>query len=515
MTSTSAGPNPPGALLQLVVDNLSAMVAYWDADQRCRFANRAYEKWFGVDPKALIGREMRDFLGPLYDLNRPYIEGVLRGEPQEFERDIPNPNGGPPRRSLAQYIPDLADGRVRGFCVLVTDVTRLKQAEEALLRVERQLQDSERLAALGGLAAGIAHEINNPLAVVVANVELAQRELEASWPLQRALSEMLGDAHAAAKHIGQLMEAVALLARSDSTQPELVDVNEMLNRSIDFASTSLRYRARLTRDFADVGSVWGSAAQLVQIFVNLINNAAHSCTSAQPGEIRVSSRLDGATVTIEIADNGCGLPSEVRARVMNPFFTATDEDGVVLGLSISAAIVKGVGGDISVADRENGDNVFRVTFPAAEQEKARSDPAVVAAGGDVRPVGLRPRPRVLVIDDEPAVAKTLARMLAKSCEVVVCTHSPRALQLLLGDDEPPFALIFCDLMMPELGGEALYYRVASARPDVAQRFVLMTGGAFTPDGRRFMQGAPVPMLDKPFDLKRLSEILAPYVSGGV
>lgn len=512
MTSTPAGSKPPDGLLKLVVDNLSAMVAYWDADQRCRFANRAYNRWFGVDPQTLLGRDMRDFLGPLYELNRPYIEGALRGEPQEFERDIPDPSGGPPRRSLAQYIPDVVDGRVRGFCVLVTEVTRLKQAEEALLRMERQLQASERLAALGGLAAGIAHEINNPLTVVVANLELAQRDLEASWPMQRALGEMLRDARAAASHISQLMEAITLLARSDSAKPQPVDVNDMLSRSIDLASTSLRYRARLTRDFAEVGQIWGSAAQLVQIFVNLINNAAHSCTSAAPGEIRVSSRRSGTTVTIEIADNGCGLPAPVRSRVMNPFFTATDEEGMVLGLSIAAAIVKGIGGEISVAHGDNGENVFRISLPAVGPDVSSGPELSSGIGNAPPPAGRRSPPRVLVIDDEPAVAKTLARVLAKDCQVVICTHSPQALQLLLDPSEPPFALIFCDLMMPELSGDALYHQVASARPDVARRFVLMTGGAFTADGRRFIPGAPVPVLDKPFDLKRLGEILSAVLS---
>ena len=116
-------------ILRLVVDAVPAMLAYWDRSQRCVFANRAYERWFGVTPQSLIGRSMSELLGALYPLNLPHIEAALRGERQEFEREIPDPAGGPPRHSLAVYIPDIVDGEVRGFCVLVSEITEQKKTE--------------------------------------------------------------------------------------------------------------------------------------------------------------------------------------------------------------------------------------------------------------------------------------------------------------------------------------------------------------------------------------------------
>jgi len=115
------------------------MLAYWDSALHCRYANRAYERWFGVSPESLIGKHIRELLGALYPLNRPYIEGALRGVPQEFEREIPDPSGGPPRHSLANYVPDVVDGVVRGFFVLVTDTSRIKRAEQALALSEAKL----------------------------------------------------------------------------------------------------------------------------------------------------------------------------------------------------------------------------------------------------------------------------------------------------------------------------------------------------------------------------------------
>jgi PAS domain S-box-containing protein len=134
--------SPEEVLLRGIVDHVPAMLAYWDSSLHCRFANRAYERWFGVSPESLKGRHIRELLGPvLYELNRPHIEAALRGEPQEFEREIPDPSGGSPRHSLANYIPDVFEGVTRGFFVLVTDISGLKRVEAALQASERRLRE--------------------------------------------------------------------------------------------------------------------------------------------------------------------------------------------------------------------------------------------------------------------------------------------------------------------------------------------------------------------------------------
>jgi PAS domain S-box-containing protein len=132
------------AVARRVVDGVPGMLAYWDKDQRCRFANAAYEAWFGVKPEALIGQTMRDLLGPIYPRNLPYIEGALRGEKQAFEREIPDPYGGPPRHSQAHYLPHVVDGEVAGFAVMVTDITAQKKVEAEL---RETLAENERLVA--------------------------------------------------------------------------------------------------------------------------------------------------------------------------------------------------------------------------------------------------------------------------------------------------------------------------------------------------------------------------------
>jgi PAS domain S-box-containing protein len=127
-------------LLRILVDKISSMVAYWDASLRCRFANRAYERWFGISPEALVGKHIKDLLGPLYEKNLPFIERALRGEPQEFEREIPDPAGGPSRYSLANYIPHVVGGVVRGFFAVVTDISAVKRSEFARRESEERFR---------------------------------------------------------------------------------------------------------------------------------------------------------------------------------------------------------------------------------------------------------------------------------------------------------------------------------------------------------------------------------------
>lgn len=143
---------PDRRIVGTIVNSVPSMLAYWDASLRCRFANAAYERWFGVRPSALIGTHIKDLLGPIYELNRPYIEGALRGESQRFEREIPDPRGGPPRYSQADYIPDIVDSTVRGFSVIVSDISSRKRLEDELREAKRIAEDSlARVRTLHGL----------------------------------------------------------------------------------------------------------------------------------------------------------------------------------------------------------------------------------------------------------------------------------------------------------------------------------------------------------------------------
>ncbi|MGZ3448900.1 MAG: ATP-binding protein [Polyangiales bacterium] len=506
--SDADGADAQSALVQRLVDGLPAMVAYWSADLRCRFANRAYEKWFGVSPESMIGVDMRDFLGPLFALNEPYIEGVLRGEEQEFEREIPDPAGGPARHSQAHYIPDVVDGTVKGFCVLVVDITRRKHAEEALQNIERQLQATERLASTATLAAGIAHELNNPLASVLANIELTLESIEQGDLDPESMKHALVLARDGSRRMRDIVQSIKLLARGDVTKREIVDLNETVERSIVVAANVIRYRARLVSELHDVGSVDGNTSQLTQLFVNLLMNAAQALPeeNVARNEIRVCTRREGASIVVEVADNGCGIPEEMQARIFEPFFTTRDVGaGMGLGLSVSSGIVSSLGGTISVKSKVGEGSVFRVMLPAAAQRLVEAKTRMQQP--DQRSMQSVKRPRVLVVDDDVAVARTLGRILAAECDVTVLNRGRDAITT-LSADSAGFDLIFCDLMMPEVTGADVYAEVTRVRPELAPRFVFITGGAFTPRGQKFLDSVHAPVLEKPFDIDRIRALVS-------
>jgi PAS domain S-box-containing protein len=491
-------------LLQTVVDKIPAMVAYWDADQRCRFANRAYEKWFGVPPETVVGMTMKELLGPIYPLNLPHIERALQGEEQEFEREIPDPAHGQPRYSQAHYVPDVVDGEVRGFCVLVADITRRKRAEEGLQAAQRQLEARDRLAAMATLAAGIAHEINNPLAAVLGNVELSLDALETEPLVVAELRSMLQDARVAANRVREIVQSMRLLARGDAVRRERVNVASCVEQSVAFAANTLRYRARLIRDVAPDLYVEASTAQLSQVFVNLLANAAHALLDDAPerNEIKITARREGNRARIEIADNGKGIPEELQSRIFEPFFTTKDTgEGMGLGLSICRNIIEGFGGTMSVSSTLGQGTVFRVLLPAAS---AAPEAVAPAPSDPKRPSSIPPsgiRARVLIVDDEQAVTALLRHVLAGDAYDVVTVKSGR--EALAALQQMRFDLILCDLMMPEMTGEDVYLEATRAQPELASRFVFLTGGAFTARGRQFLASVNAPVLEKPFHVAEL------------
>jgi len=393
------------------------------------------------------------------------------------------------------------------FLGIATDTTELK-------RMQSRLVFADRMASVGTLAAGVAHEINNPLAYIIASIDFAAEEVrgkaaalsagggaEVAEGLQDAL-RALADAREGSERVRRIVRDLKTFSRPQDEQTTRVDVERVLESCISMAGNEIRHRALLVRQFAGVPAVTGSEARLAQVFLNLLVNAAQAIPEgkAQSNEIRVSTRVDGrGRVVIEVEDTGQGMTPEVLARIFDPFFTTKEVgEGTGLGLSICHSIVTKQGGEIQVQSVPGKGSCFKVVLPTAPVDRVIAPPVVpaLAASG---------RGRVLVVDDEPLIGVAIRRMLEGENDVQVETSARAALEHVRGGGY--YDVILCDLMMPEMTGMDFFDELGRVGPASQQRVVFFTGGAFTSRAREFLDAVPNPSLEKPIDMKALRALV--------
>jgi len=370
-------------------------------------------------------------------------------------------------------------------------------------RLETELRARDRLASVGRLAAAIGHEINNPLAYVMGNVEVALRKLDSGRDADRAtVRALLTEAGEGAERVRRIVRDLRTFSQSDRDETGPVDVARVLDSCVAMAAHEIRHRARVRKGYGPLPPVLGDDARLGQVFLNLLINAAQAIPEgcADDNEIAVEARQDGGTVVVTVRDTGTGIDPAARDRLFEPFFTTKPpESGTGLGLSICRSIVSSVGGSVRLESGPGRGTIATVVLPCASHPS--SDRCEGAA-----PVRQATACRVLVVDDEPLVASAVAALLPPGAEAVVATTGEAALAR-LGAGEA-FDVVLCDVMMPAMSGMDVYERARGARPGIERRFVFMTGGTFTARSAQFLASVPNARLDKPFSATQLSDALA-------
>jgi PAS domain S-box-containing protein len=376
---------------------------------------------------------------------------------------------------------DVTFDEVPARVALARDVTERDALREQLLLADRMSQ-------LGFLAAGVAHEINNPLAYALAALGCARRDIGAGN--LGAAQESLAIALEGAERVRGITNDLRMFTRGVEQRSEATDPLEVVRASVDLARVTIRARAHLVVDLGPAPMVFADAGRLGQVLMNLLVNAVDALTDRDPETSRIAVRTrtsaDGSA-SIEIEDNGHGIPVEVQSRIFEPFFTTKgSRSGSGLGLAICRHIVREVGGRIEVESAVGAGSLFRVVLPPYRGVRSRQAP----------PERSLQRFRVLVIDDEPLLGNALAQMLRDEHDVEVVTSGEDALVRLEGDRD--YDAILCDLMMGAVSGMEVYARLKDGRPGLAKRLIFMTGGAFSAGAQRFLNEAKNPCLDKPF-----------------
>jgi signal transduction histidine kinase len=351
-----------------------------------------------------------------------------------------------------------------------------RELREAELRAERRkLQEhlmlSDRLASLGMLAASVAHEINNPLASVLMNLEFSLANAQEQGSFQESLQAMR-EAFSGAGLIRDIIRDIKIFSRPDGHHFGPTDVHRVLDSALRMAHNQLFHRARLVKDYGELPPVHGSEARLGQVFLNLIINAAQAVPDGHrdANEVRVVTRQDGERVRVEIRDTGPGIPPELRERIFEPFFTTKDASkGTGLGLSTVYGIVQQSGGSITVASELGKGTTFSILMPAGTGDLQAQVP---------RPLGDRPGhgvETILVVEDEEALRAVTERILTRNGYRVLGADSGVAALVIAGDPELHLDLLLTDVVMPRMNGRQLAERVRDIRPGVP--VVYMSGYA--------------------------------------
>ncbi|MGA7121917.1 MAG: ATP-binding protein [Polyangiaceae bacterium] len=421
--------------------------------------------------------------------------------------------------SISSIVDD--DSEIVGAVIVFRDVTERR-------KLEQRLAQTERLASIGMMVAGVGHEINNPLSYVIANVAFSVEELKkvldelrasgrgpadgptVQWSIERleSISLALRDASVGNEKMRALVDDLRPFSRSDTASTELFDLPDVIETAIKMTASTIRHHARLRKEYGTTPFVEGRPGQLTQVLTNLIVNAAQAIGEgrAELNEIRIRTMVDASgRAVIEVHDSGPGIPAEVLPNIFDAFFTTKPVgDGTGLGLAICHNVIASWGGEITVESALGNGSTFRVALPPARSSGIHKK---VAERPSQPPSRLG---KVLVVDDERAIGEAIVRMLGSEHDVVVETDASRALVRISRGEI--YDVIFCDLMMPNLSGMDFHQSLMSSAPETARRIVFMTGGAFSERSRAFLEDVVNVSVEKPFRLNSIRTIANDYVN---
>jgi PAS domain S-box-containing protein len=488
-------------LFRTLVEAMEDSVISVDRHERILSARWKRLDRLGIAASTFVGKTVTEVYGPEVGAGHQAAHArVLEGETAVHEWTHQVEGKRVCMQTVTSPLRD-ATGQITGFLDVSRDVTQLK-------RLHEEVVISARMSSLGVLAAGIAHEINNPLAVVMANLDATLTDLrrantDSPQPWLADALDALGDCAASAERVRQILNDLKLFANPDEKTQTLVDLRKVVATAIKLANNELRHRAALVTEYNDIPPVVGNEARLAQVVLNLLVHAAQSLPEGQVDQNTITIRTmthESGCALVEVRDTGPGMPQEILAHVFEPFFaTKPIGFGTGLGLAVCRQIVTGLGGQVTVDSDLGRGTRFRLLFPGAAHERRSSSAVRHATPGPAR------RARLLLIDDDPDVLKVTARALSQRHEVVSVLRAQDAIDKINAGEV--FDLIVSDLMMPVVTGMELHRVLCTIAPEHARRMIFLTGGAFTPGAREFLNRVDNLRVDKPYDRRNLLALI--------
>ncbi|MDJ0520842.1 MAG: PAS domain S-box protein [Planctomycetota bacterium] len=484
-----------------------------DAHQRITLINPAGCELLGYAADELLGQNWFELCVPAGERAKvmQVFNRIIAGDVEEvayFEHDVVRKDGS--RRQVAWHNSVLRDGPEQNVGLFSSGVDISDKR-----RIEVQLAQADRMASIGLVAAGVAHEINNPLTYLLYHAGILAEDLpeladgvKASKQLD--LTDLVGRARSAAEgaeRIQVIVQRLRVFTHVDEERLESLTLADVVDSAVEMATNEVRFRARLVTKHEPADPLVANAGQLCQVFLNLLVNAAHAIEEGdvEGNEIRVHSRQEGDELVVEVEDTGRGIAPENMDRVFEPFFTTKEiGTGSGLGLSICQRIVGTHGGQLSVRSTVGEGTCFTVRLPVGHRESTRE-----ASPEEPTPVSSGVRGRVLVIDDEPMIREVVAVMLEEH-EITQASSGTEARDRIAAGER--YDVMICDLMMPHFTGMDLHGWLEANHPDLAERVIFITGGVFTPKARELFQHVSNPCLEKPVKANELRSLVAQQIA---
>ena len=439
----------------------------------------------------------------------------------------------------SRYAPIVDDeGAITGFRGSAREIT-------AQHRAQSQVVQSERLSSIGMLAAGVAHEINNPLTYLIAffdtisgelgELKQAQRALEGQiqslsrsdqgqvLDLQKVrsqteqlqsetqeLEKLAQDAAKGAWRIRDIVRGIKNFSRADSDELEPVDIHQAIESAINMAFHEIKYRATLIREFADLESLMANEGRLAQVFLNLLINAAHAIPFGDPSSntIRIRSEQTPSHIVVSVEDSGCGIKEDRLGVIFEPFFTTKPKGiGSGLGLAICKNIIESYGGELQVSSTLGQGSCFTIRLPRSMQ-KLHALPSQQDERENGSP---QQAAQILIVDDDILIRESLSQVLGGQHQLTLCASAKEAMEILALSQN--FDLILSDLMMPNMTGADLFNWIEANHPSLSYKVVFITGGVFSTELQAFVDDTSQLILEKPFApdeiRKQISALLGP------
>jgi two-component system NtrC family sensor kinase len=480
--------------LRLVMDAVPDAIAVLDRDGRVLDLNESAKRLLAAPLDQGAGRSVFASLEPDAAATvRERLAAAFRGEVQRFEV-VGRREDGTKGLSTMLYAPVRERGEVTRVLALARDITDQKHTEH-------QLQQAEKLSAMGQLVSGVAHEINNPAAIISGFAQTLL--LDVVKPEHREMLQMIYDE---ATRIGRITANLLAFARAGGSQRTLVDLNDIVRRTFALRSyhlTTLNIAVTLELSPAEP-KFWADPSELQQLLLNLLINAEQALVSLEtPRTIVVRTVASEEEGRLEVADSGPGIAPDIRAKIFDPFFTTKPEGvGTGLGLSICYGIAREHGGRIWVDSPPGGGATFVVALPRDPRREGRAFPEAPAPSPTPPATGTV---TVLIVDDETALRNALLRFLdRRGIQGEGVADGADALRAL---GERDFDVIISDVRMPGISGREFMERLRRERPALVARLIFSTGDTFAPETAALIKEAGLPTVTKPFDFAELERVI--------